>query len=363
MSEIGSCHRTSRIATLSTCAHGPNRRQDRTSREGRLKLMMNEPNPDLASPVPAPVAAVGVRRHLKSAVGLVLIVLVVVLAALAIWKDRQAFSDALDTMGVGTVLLSAAFGLVGVAFTFPIWHSTLRGLNAKLPLGPAMVVFFASQLGKYLPGSVWPVVAQMEAGRRYQINRRTILTGNLFSLAINLVVGTIVACALLPASSPAALHRFWWLLLALPVLLPLMHPRVLPWVLDRVFALLGRPAVNDRLQPRAMLQAAGWGALSWAALGAHVAVLCAGLGHGGLAAYLTSTGAIALAIVVGVLFIPAPAGGGIREVALLLALSALVSQNQGLAIVIVSRLSLVAVDLVLAAAAGVVGGVLRRQNR
>ena len=317
--------------------------------------MTTDAVPERDPSVPAGSPRTGIRRHLKTVVGVVLLAAVLVLAVVAIWRDRTAFGDALSQMGLKTVLLSAVFAAIGVALTFPTWHSTLQGLDANLPLRPAMVAFFASQLGKYLPGSVWPVVAQMEAGRRYGINRRTILAGNLLSLVINLVVGTIVACALLPASSPAALHRFWWLFLALPVLLPLLHPRILPAALDRVFALLRRPPVNDRLRPRAMLRAAGWGVISWAFYGAHIAALCAGLGHRGVNAYFTATGAIALAIVVGVLFIPAPAGGGIREIALLLALSSLVSHDQGLAIAIVSRVTLIVVDLTLAGLAALVG--------
>jgi hypothetical protein len=32
-------------------------------------------------------------------------------------------------------------------------------------------ILFLGQLGKYLPGSVWPVLAQMELGKTYRVPR------------------------------------------------------------------------------------------------------------------------------------------------------------------------------------------------
>lgn len=307
-----------------------------------------EPAPDVREGGSSPA---WLRRHLRVVLGIIVLALVIVLAVLAVWHDRHQFAAALRDMGWATVLGGALAAVAGVGFTFPLWWNTLDGLGARLEIGPAFVAFFVSQLGKYLPGSVWPVVAQMEAGRTQGVNRRTMLAGNLFAVIINIIVGATLACVLLPLSSPDALRRFWWLFIALLALLPLLHPRVLPIALDKLFALARRPPMNERLRPRATVRAAGWGLLSWISLGIHVGILCAGLGHGSFTTFVTATGAMALAVCVGVLFIPAPAGAGLREVALLLALSPVLSDQQALAVVIVSRVTLIVVDLLLAAIA------------
>ena len=73
-------------------------------------------------------------------------------------------------------------GLLAVAGTWlieRIWYSLLLGLgtsaspdhgdrepSADAESLDAAGVFFVSQLGKYLPGSVWPVLAQMQFGVR-----------------------------------------------------------------------------------------------------------------------------------------------------------------------------------------------------
>jgi hypothetical protein len=61
---------------------------------------------------------------------------------------------------------------------------------------------------------------------------------------------------------------------------------------------------------------------------------------------------MALAIPLGVLFIPAPAGAGIRDVILVLVLSAPLGAGPALGVVIVSRVLLIIGDLLLAGIAG-----------
>ncbi len=55
------------------------------------------------------------------------------------------------------------------------WRSLLADLDSTLPMPVAMRIFFLGQLGKYLPGSVWTVVAQADLGRDHSIPpRRTV---------------------------------------------------------------------------------------------------------------------------------------------------------------------------------------------
>ena len=104
------------------------------------------------------------------------------------------------------------------------------GVHVRLQEGDQ--VFVVVQLSKYLPGSVWPIVMQMEAGRRRGAARTTMLAANLITMLLGIICGLILAGLLLPFSSPAALHRFWWRLAALPLLLVLAVPRSFPFLFD-----------------------------------------------------------------------------------------------------------------------------------
>ena len=302
----------------------------------------------------------------RKAVAVATVAAVVLGAVYAIYRERHAFGEALHRVGVWAMLLSLAIGAAGVAVTYPLWREVLRGLGVSLPWVQGARVFFTSQLGKYLPGSVWPVVMQMEAGRARGASRRTMLSGTLLTVVLSCCVGLLVACVALPVWSAHALAHYWWVLLALPVLFALLHPRALPALLDRVFALVGREPLREHLPMRSTVRAGAWSVLSWLLLGTHVYVLCAALGHAGFSAFALCVGGTALAVSAGVLLIPVPAGAGLREVVLLLVLRSILGPGQALAVVVASRALLIVADLLLAALVGApraVRSTLRREQR
>jgi hypothetical protein len=293
-------------------------------------------------------AGFGRRRTL---IGIAFIALIVAAAGFAIYRQRHSFVDALDKIGVGAMIGSFAAAVAGVGLVFFIWREVLSGLNVDMPWRPGARAFFTSQLGKYLPGSVWPVLVQMEAGKARGASRRTMLGANLITVVLSCAVGLIIAAAVLPISDTHALSHYWWLLLVLPFLLALLHPRALPWVLDRAFALLHRPPLDERLPVRNTVRAAGWSFGSFLFQGLHIAIMALTLGGGGFSTVLLCIGGMSLAVSAGVLFIPAPAGAGVRDVILTLVLRSTLTGGQALAVVVASRALLILADLALAAIA------------
>ena len=153
----------------------------------------------------------------------------------AVWLVTRSADDlraAVADLGLQAVIAAGLLGLFGTILIGQVWFSLLRGLGVPAPRFEAAPVFFVSQLGKYLPGSVWPVVAQMEFGRRWNTPRRTMLTANILMLAVLAATGLITGAALLPWSTDGGLGRYWWTLLLLPPLLLALHPRTIPAVLD-----------------------------------------------------------------------------------------------------------------------------------
>jgi uncharacterized membrane protein YbhN (UPF0104 family) len=310
--------------------------------------------------MPVPATAPPSRTRTWTAVGVVLVVLVA--AVFAIYHERHSFADTLHRVGVGTMLASYGLGLIGVGATFPQWREVLAGLGAPLPWGAGARVFFISQLGKYLPGSVWPTLLQMEAGRRYGASRRTMLSGGLITVLLGCCVGLLVGCAFLPIYNAHALAHYWWVLLAIPFLVALLHPRALTALLDRVFALVHRPPLGERLPVRSSARSAGWSAVSWIALGAHLAVLCSALGTGGLSTLVLCIGAMALGVSLGVLAIPVPAGAGVREAVLILALAPILDHGQALALAVASRVILILCDVSLALVSLLIGRLVKDRD-
>jgi uncharacterized membrane protein YbhN (UPF0104 family) len=284
----------------------------------------------------------------------------VAFAVLAVYDERHPFYSALHRMGPWPIFLSLGLGILGMGSTFPVWKEVLGGLGVDLTWQDSSRVFFVSQMGKYAPGSVWPVLMQMEAGRSRGASRRTMIGANLVAVVITCSTGLAISCVILPFHGRQALDRYWWALALLPCLLALLHPRALPALLDRIFAVLRQPPLHESLSGPSEVRASGWAVASWLLLGSHLGVLAVAAHGGGAGTLALCVGAMALAWPVGVLFIPAPAGAGVRDVVLCLVLSTSMPAGQALAIVICSRVMLIVCDVALAIGSAVLSGRSRR---
>lgn len=262
------------------------------------------------------------------------------------WADLRLVAA---EIGGPNVAASALLAVLGTAMISQVWRSYVLGVGVRAPRLDLAQVFFVTQLGKYLPGSVWPVVAQMEAGRRWGAGRSTMLVSSALMLAMLTATGLGVGIVLLPWSGGAGLRQYWWTVFFLIPLAGLLHPRVTPWLLDRALRLVGRPAAGVRLTGRAVLSAAVWSVAVWIVLGLHIYTLVAPLGATGPTSLAAAVGGMALAWAVGLIIIPAPAGAGVRDTVLVLSISASVGPTAALTVALASRLLLLCADLALAA--------------
>jgi glycosyltransferase 2 family protein len=303
-----------------------------------------------------------VRKRLLRVAPYLFIVLACAAGVDAVSTRRADLAMEMGHLGPMAVMVSVFFGMLGTGASFMLWRQLLLGLGVDPPRSGSFRVFFISQLGKYLPGSVWPVVAQMEFGKKTGIGRRTMLAANALTLALGLAVGLIVGAVLLPLTSISTLRTFGWFFLFLPFLLALLHPRTIPGLLDWLFRRIGRPPLEQRLAWSAMWRAAGWALLSWVMLGLHLYALTSGLGVTGPQVLAATIGGFALAASVGILVVPAPAGAGIRDVVLIASLGVSMTGAQALGVGLASRVLLIAVDLLMAALAAL-GSRLWRSDR
>ncbi|HET8586457.1 MAG TPA: lysylphosphatidylglycerol synthase domain-containing protein [Candidatus Limnocylindria bacterium] len=284
----------------------------------------------------------------KRVVAVALLLVAAGFAGLEIWDRRSSLAEGWDRLPAVALLAAFAAGVASTYCTMLAWRTVLREFDAPLPLGGAARVFFIGQLGKYLPGSVWPILAQMELARRHNIARRVMAAGSSLLMLLNLAVGVLIACWLLPFTSPSAIDRYWWVFLCIPPLLISLHPRVVEMVANRVLAVLGRRPLPVRLRLSGETRAAAWGALAWLLLGVHVYALAYGLGARGLESFAVSITAACLSMCAGILLVPVPAGAGVREVALVATLSPVLSTSDALLVALLSRALLVLVDVALA---------------
>ncbi len=260
--------------------------------------------------------------------------------------DLAAAARRLSPARVG---LSAAVAIAGTVCMGRAWLALLHGFGVRVDRRDAAAVFYTSQLGKYVPGSVWPVLAQVRLGARWGAPRRVMLGAGILLLTMLTVTGILVGALLLPWSSPEGLHRYWWLLVLVPPLVALLHPRVVSAVIDRVSLWSGGDRLDARVSAGGLLRAGLWAVLAWVLLGTHLLALMTAYGRVDLLDAAAAVGGIGLAWAAGLAVIPAPAGAGVREGVLVLTLGPVVGGEAAVTVALASRALLVLVDIALAA--------------
>ncbi|MGW8435558.1 lysylphosphatidylglycerol synthase domain-containing protein [Nocardiopsis sp. NPDC055879] len=290
------------------------------------------------------------RLRRNTWVRLTLLLVVCACAGVAVHANWNQAREAVAELPLWVLPTAVLAGMLGLAAQMLAWRSLLAGLGSPLPRTVAARVMFVGQLGKYLPGSVWAFVAQVELARDWNVPRSRGAAATLVAIAVTVAVSLAVAAVALPLSSAEAARRWWWALAAAPVLLACLHPRVL----GRGIGLAARPFARFRevaeagplrIGGGAVAASVGWTLVAWVPLGAHVWLLTWAVGGNALASIGPAVGAYALAWTLGLLVVFAPAGLGVREVVLVVALAPVVDAGAALVVAVLSRLVMTVADV------------------
>ena len=290
------------------------------------------------------------RARVLTVARIVLLALVLLAVAYTIAHNWSTVRHDLGRVPPSALALSSALALLGLVFTLLGWRALLADLGSPLHIAPASGVLFVGQLGKYLPGSVWTVVAQAEVAAGLGVPRARSTVVGLLSVLMSAMAGLAVGLVALPGLLSAGGGPAYLLLLVPAVVgVVALHPRVLNRLVDRALRLVRRPDLEHPLSGRAIAVTMTYFVLAWLALGLHVWVLVRSLGGDAAATLLPSVFGYALAASLGMLALLLPAGFGVREVLLGLLLTDQLPHSVVLSVVFLSRFIVTLADVVAAA--------------
>lgn len=299
-------------------------------------------------PDEGPILAERPRRHYgRLALRLAFLVLVLLFGAFALHDRYAAVRAGLRRLSLPTLFGGLVLAEASIMLSMLSWRRLLRDLGSSLPLSASCRVFFVGQLGKYLPGSVWPVLAQMELARDHAVPRARAAVAALVAIGVGVIGALVDAGALLPF----AVSRTSWrvlVVLGLVASLVVASPPVLNRLITLGLRLLRRPPLTEPLSGRGLAESVAVAALSWLLQGLAVYVLAVPLlTPGGSHAHLLvlTVGSYAIASALGVLVIIAPAGIGVREPVLLAAITSELTTANALVVALVIRLLVTVADL------------------
>lgn len=284
----------------------------------------------------------GGAKAASGVVGLVIGGLAASFVVRTLLRDRDQIGDALSGASAGWLGLGLALAALGMLAIALPWRRALHLLGADLPVGQLVARYFVGEVGKYLPGGIWPILGRGELARRRGV-RRSAAYG---SVALSLVALYLGAMFVVAAGLPALLAGDdgtgpIGVVLLLPIGLVCLHPAAL----GRAVRLVERVSRRhlDLAIPtwRASVALVGLYVPAWLAIGAATWAVARALDP---SAGLVAVGAAAvLSWVVGFVLVPVPGGVGVRE-AVFVAAAGSLDPGIAAATALAARLLFVTVD-------------------
>lgn len=278
---------------------------------------------------------------LSTTIGIVVAVAGGVFVARAIADGYDASRDAIADASIGWLLASVPVALIGMTLVGVPWRRSMRLLGASPRMGDTLVWYFLGQLGKYVPGSLWPIVGRSELARRGGVPRPAAYGSVVLTLGATYLAAVLVVVGALPFAGENGLGGAWWVLLLLPLGIVALHPAVVGTGKRLVERVVRRPI--DVVIPswRDSIELVVRHAPAWFVIATSTWCVARAFDPSAGWAELVVPGV--LSWVVGFVVVPAPGGLGVREFAFV---AAAVSLGDGIAgtVAVVSRLAFMLAD-------------------
>lgn len=282
----------------------------------------------------------------------VVVVLAVGLGSYEIYTKWDGVSSGFAKIGLLSSF-EALLALIAAQFAnLKVWQVLLTGLGSRLRISVAGRILLIGQLGKYIPGSVWPILTQMELGAQAKVPRARSASASALTMLLSVAVGLIIAMVTVPFGAAGShSHDYVWVYLFIPVILACFYPKILNPLLNRLFKLAKRPPLDTPITARTVALAVAWQVVAWLFQGLQIWILAEKFGSPVGRTILIALGGYAFAWCIGFLAIFVPAGAGIREFLLVAALGPMIGNGPALAVALVSRAINTISDLLCAGAA------------
>lgn len=259
------------------------------------------------------------------------------------WPEaRHALASASAGWLIAGVVLAAA-GMTTIAIG---WHATLATLGHRMPIGATIAWYFAGEIGKYVPGGLWPIVGRAELARRGGVPRSAAYSSAALSLALLYLAAALVASVMSPFALDALDGPLAIVLLVPPVGLVCLHPRVTAFAVDVVGRVARRPLELSTPSFGEALALIARFVPAWLLIGTATWTIARALDPG--ASWGRVVLATAVAWLAGFAAVPVPGGVGVRE-AVFVALAGSLAPGVAGSTAVIARVCFIAVDAIGAA--------------
>jgi hypothetical protein len=225
----------------------------------------------------------------------------------------------------GWLTLSVALILATYFVLIRAWLYIIAGLSGRsLPLLAGARIWFISNLGTLLPGRIWGIIQMGAMSADAGISPVAAGAASILNATVNIATGMAIGVI---AGTPILISyygenaRWAWIPAALAIAGLLALPVLIPWAF-RIARGFGLKVPEQRVPARVIGVSAAANMLAWVLYGAAFLCLTLGMFDIPSKSLIQHTAVNATSYVAGYLFLPAPAGLGIREQTLFTAMVA-----------------------------------------
>jgi uncharacterized membrane protein YbhN (UPF0104 family) len=274
------------------------------------------------------------------------------------WDRVESYDWQLDApfLVLAVVAVAASLALNALGYTLMLE----RIVGRRLPRGRMLVIWSTSMLARYVPGNVLMVTGRVVLGREAGAAGRATLAASVYEHAFLIGMSAIASVGLLLYVGDLGGGPWQWAIVAVPLGLVLLHPRIFGPLSTAVLRRFGKEPLEAFLSLRQVIAFACLYALTSALLATGVWATVRALTGATAGGPLLVGAGFLFSFVVSMLAFVFPSGLGVREGVLALVLARNLPGGVAIAAAAATRLVLTLVEI---AFAGVVVAIERRRSR
>jgi len=281
-------------------------------------------------------------------------VVVVGAALVYLWrtvmKHRDAFANTRIELHPIPVLVASAITIATYAYMVYTWTRTMRWWGATLEFREAWRIWALSNLARFIPGGIWQFAGIAGLAARSGTSPIAATGGVVLQQLIVLASGIAVTAAFLPS---LALHGFPLtygaavaIAIAGLVIIALLQPHGAALMQRLSARFFSRTVLFPSMRAGSVARYAIALIVPWLAYGIAFWLFARGIVGGRAPGLPLSIASFTAAYVWGIIWVPVPAGLGVREAALVALLSPQVGPDVAVLLAIGSRIWLTVVEIV-----------------
>lgn len=196
------------------------------------------------------------------------------------------------------------------------WDLILRFLGYPIGFGRAQVAWGQPLLARYVPGSVLYVLGRVLLSEKAGIPRRITIASIVYEQAVSATSAVVVASYFLIQHPDLQGESYRWaVLLLIPALVALLHPRIFGPLADRVLSAFGREPLPAVISLRGVVSLIAFYMLNWVVVALGLYCVARSVTHIPFEDVLLIGSAQAIGYVAALVTLVAPAGLGIKDAA------------------------------------------------